>query len=413
MNPPPLVGAKRRRVSVQPNEPRPPPNQPSSPGHASSKNSANLDEDMANPEDEANDPATIRAARRSPPPPARFVRTPITDGAYRVAGVTRKELLAVASAMTETLWDLVNTCKFFALFPGDKFRSDPTWATSKMEEIFTYVLNDGTTPCVYAATPTDPRRTSHYVYITFLIHGLTMAQYERIFNEHSPVISTPLGTVVMYPYDLKPGKFAAVLGHANIPATPEGETLVRNTVRGAISAPGSDIAAKIHEIYDNVPIYWKSTPEGRLAYINSTVEVRSYYIGRKEQKDTTRFVVFIDPPTLDTDQHREWISVLNQTATARYIVCDGELTVMEPFNCLKCTAKTHPTGMCQYPSLPGYHQTVFPEDESSPDSSTPNQGPVRLANVHGRHGNGGRGGRSQMGFKGCYGNAHASSSGSR
>lgn len=76
--------------------------------------------------------------------------------------------------------------------------------------------------------------------------------------------------------------------------------------------------------------------------INSTVEVRSYYIGRKEQKDMTRFVVFIDPPTLDTDQHREWISVLNQTATARYIVCDGELTVMEPFNCLKCTAKTHP-----------------------------------------------------------------------
>lgn len=114
-------------------------------GGTPTENSANPDEDMPGPENETSAPAN-KVPDDEPPPLPRFVHTPYADDAYRVEGVTRKELLEVASVTTETLWAFVNTCKFFALFPGDKFRSDPTWAISKMQEIFTYVLNDGTTP---------------------------------------------------------------------------------------------------------------------------------------------------------------------------------------------------------------------------------------------------------------------------
>lgn len=107
------------------------------------------------------------------------------------------------------------------------------------------------------------------------------------------------------------------------------------TVRAAIHAKGSWIAAKINEKYNNIPSYLGTTPSHRATFIANSVRVKGYTIGQKEQKDgagapqdKTRFAIFMEPPALDAGKHREWISVLNRTATTRFIVCDGELTAI-------------------------------------------------------------------------------------
>lgn len=352
------------------------------------------------------------------PPPPRFFRTPRGDPDYAIKGATRADILAIASSTTEHLWGLVPGPKFFAYLANDRFRADPTWATNLIKAFFAHILNDGTDVRVSAAAPVDPTRTAQYKYIPYLVHGITQRQYDEIIIVDSPLLCCPgIGAIVTRPYDMTPDDLAMLLGRTTIPTTPEGCAMVRDVINAKIIGKNR-ISDKLDERYDNIPPAFYSLPSTRRSYIAGTIRVEGYNLTERDGADghinRSRFNVFITPPSLVPQKHREWLSLLNRAAVSRFITIDGELVAMEPFNCTYCTSRTHPPGLCKYPSLPGWHTIELPENaRSGGGGPTPGAGPAHSANNHGGHGNGGRGGRNAMGFRGRNGNGSGSNNGPR
>ncbi|KJA14632.1 hypothetical protein HYPSUDRAFT_59266 [Hypholoma sublateritium FD-334 SS-4] len=339
----PLAGSKRHRESVAHTEPRTAPHNP-----------ANPDEDMYGPDDDdvapAGTPTTVptgparvapgNAAPHAPPadvpagapigdqrappdgpdapPPPRFFRTPRGDPDYAIKGATRADILAIASSTTEHLWGLVPGPKFFAYLANDRFCADPTWATNLIQAFFSHILNDDTIVRVSAAAPVDPTRTAHHKYIPYLVHGITQRQYDDIIIVDSPLICCPgIGAIITRPYNMTPDDLAMLLGRTTIPTTPEGCEMVRDVIKEKIPSKGR-ISNKLDERYDNIPPAFHSLPSTRRSYIAGTVRVDGYTLterdGANGHINRSRFNVYITPPSLVPQKHREWISLLNRAA---------------------------------------------------------------------------------------------------
>lgn len=126
------------------------------------------------------------------------------------------------------------------------------------------------------------------------------------------------------------------------------------------------IYRKIGATYNNIPAQY-TTNATRAQYIASTVRVNATTIslGRSTQAlmpmgaptERARFSLFAELPSLIPDRNKEWIECFTRL---QLIGGYGPLHVVDTFFCTHCSGRTHPSGLCPYPSINGFADMQLP-----------------------------------------------------
>lgn len=107
----------------------------------------------------------------------------------------------------------------------------------------------------------------------------------------------------------------------------------------------------IHAYHDNVPNV--SDPDTAVKHVLDSVVVKPLSVIR-DNTTLWQFNVYIRPPTCQYGQYKQWLSMLRELV---YPLPEGPGFALEPgYHCHICKDRDHPSGLCPYPKLPGWHR---------------------------------------------------------
>lgn len=258
-----------------------------------------------------------------------------------------------------------------------KFEPDAEATYSKLKNLIHKVVGRDAATSLVISTPQEDDSFTLERYPPpwhFLISGLSQSAMDFLVSMQ--VISTAELTVFILPFIQPVPTYLCTLENFTLPDSPESNTTVAGIVKRALSS---------HDVFTEYVRSEDPNPDTLATVINS-IYVTSLRIATTTSRKQTLWNVYCSrPPSfLNIDKYFIWQCLIR---TARFRSEDygmGAVRVGDKqFKCLGCKSLDHPTGLCPFPSLPGWMgpkpqitDSIMPQSGSS--SKIPkNRHPVR------------------------------------
>ncbi|KAF8636174.1 hypothetical protein AX17_003734 [Amanita inopinata Kibby_2008] len=281
-------------------------------------------------------------------PPELHLLTPAPPKGFpEVHGLDAVEILRYVSQVSRNNWASVPSNKILVYLANDK----PVYNTDERMERIRAFLNAifPSHPSITIDCPVPRKKMMraliHKPVFPYLIAGLTDRQKDILLSRR--VWSTK--TISFFAIPFKPPVSSYALTLAGIFLNPPHEHVntVAADVRETLSA-SRRVRYFIEGCNDNID----NAIEDKFSFILDSISVRGQWLYLNKQLSAI-FFVYIHPPTKLSSYHRRWLAMLRRI---RYVTSFGiGEHVMNEWKCNVCKGFDHPTGLCRYPSLPGWN----------------------------------------------------------
>ncbi|KAF8636963.1 hypothetical protein AX17_003139 [Amanita inopinata Kibby_2008] len=189
------------------------------------------------------------------------------------------------------------------------------------------------------------RFITHKPIFPYLVAGLTDLQKHILLSRR--VWSTKMATLFAIPFDPPVSSYALALAGINLTPPHEHANTVAAYVHEALSENYA-VRDFIEAHHDNI----NNAIKDKVSFILDNISVRGQLLYRSKNSSPI-FFVYIHPPTKLSSEHDRWLAMLRgiQYGTSHGV---GEHVANE-WKCNLCKGFDHPTGLCRYPSLPGWN----------------------------------------------------------
>jgi hypothetical protein len=266
-------------------------------------------------------------------------------------GVTTRRLFANVDKASQEAWSSYDGIAVLALIPHSKVGADIVPKANKVKATLRTLFD---CPKVIVGVPgyvNSGWADARPLYPLF-IAGITEEQKRILIGRIC--WNTPGVTFFIAPIEPFVTAFVMTLGGLTLEADPEDETVVAYIVKDHLKTSGKvrSFIAKHNDLFDR-----DYSVTDILNEILHSVEARALEI-TVDDAPATVFNIYMLSPTSDPTNHEAWVRLLKNIS---YVSHHGLLTPRKPeFNCATCYALDHPTGLCVYPELPGWHDAKPP-----------------------------------------------------
>lgn len=267
------------------------------------------------------------------------------EGFPPIHGLTEKDFFAHVHADTLKAWRDQPGPYIFAYLANDKIVKEATSRVNRIRELITSFF-DCPELVVGAAKPANFRHLDYKPVFPFFIGGLTPYQADRLIER--TCWSTPNITVFFVPPKIPLSPFIMTLGNLPLAPTPANNRKVADTVKAKIIS-SRNLCGFIQRNRNNVPASLDGA--SAIQYIADSVRVASFHI-RERGDDIPVFNVYITSPTTKPDNNILWAHKLR---ALNYTCLEGTGEARELFHCNDCKGRDHPSGLCPYKDIPGWH----------------------------------------------------------
>jgi hypothetical protein len=289
-------------------------------------------------------------------PPAKYELVPRPeDGFPDIKGHTSKTIRAHVDPGTLKLWEKQEGPGVIAFSPSDKGTVD-----SAKVIIFREMLRDSIkAPNLFLIVPDMIRGafTDYRPVIPYYIGGITRAQRDLLLfwncwaTKKTVFFIVPRGRFV--------SNFVMTLENTFLDANDAAIAKVTSALMTTV------MADELHAFEDFVDEHHDAahphyTTEDVLDTIVGGLEVAPFQVIEKGAT-ITLFNVYAASPTRDADAYDGWISLF-RTRTYEFY---GTANARYPYTCGVCYGQDHPSGLCPYLDIPGWHEslTVTPKHD--------------------------------------------------
>ncbi|KAI6137614.1 hypothetical protein BKA82DRAFT_942408 [Pisolithus tinctorius] len=256
-----------------------------------------------------------------------------------------------------------------------KFEPDAEATWSKLKTLVQRVIGQEASTTLVISTPqedgtfTTERSPPPW---HFLVSGLS--QDATTFLVNLQVISTPEITAFTLPFVQPTPTYICTLENFTLPDSPESNTIVASVVKQAIQSD------------DVIPEFIRGLdpdPDVLPTLINS-IHVTSLRIANNITRKQTLWNVYCsyNPAFMTLDKHFLWRCLIRNL---RFRSEDHGMGVVrlgeKQFRCVGCKSLDHPTGLCPFPSIPGWLGPKPQLTDSIPNQIAPTPRPIRGRNA--------------------------------
>lgn len=314
------------------------------------------------------------------PPLHTLLPVPLPQEAFpSIHGLTKKDFFAHVHEDTLKAWKDQQGPHIFAYLANDKIVKEATSRVTRIRELITSFF-DCPELVVGAAKPAKFRNLDYKPVFPFFIGGITPYQADRLIER--TCWSTPTITVFFVPAKIPISPFVMTLGNLPLAPTRTNNRKVADTVKAKIIS-SRNLCSFIQRNRNNLPKNLDGTAV--VQHVVDSVHVTSFLV-RERGDDIPVFNIYIKSPTINPDHNDLWVEKLRAIS---YTCIEGTGEARELYHCNDCKGRDHPSGLCPYKALPGWHRNdmLTAADEKDEDG---NNAKRRDTNTRGTRG--GRGG---------------------
>ena len=259
-------------------------------------------------------------------------------------------------------WNEETSAKLLA-YKASGGRLDSREDIKKLREILTAKLNLNTPPVIAPPSPEQPGGSKNLGPFCSLIKGILPQQAQEL--EEMRFISTPELTVFFIPLPQPAFHFVTMLmefffiDETDRQSELEVAKFVGDTLfpTSGTSKTSTAIRRIVADHRDNIPAPILDV-DSCLRYLRASIEVKRLNIlsqkdiGTGQGQSYPAWNIYICPPTNDHLAIKKWREIIRDTTFATFI--NSASSTVKLFKCTICRGIDHPTGMCPFPSQPGW-----------------------------------------------------------
>ena len=317
-------------------------------------------------------------------PPAKYELVPRPeDGFPDIKGHTSKTIRAHLDPVTLKLWEKQEGPGVIAFSPSDNGTIDAAKIV-----LFRDMLRDSIhAPNLFLIVPDITRATytEHRPVTPYYIGGINRIQRDLLL--HWNCWATPKTAFFIVPKGRFVSNYVMTLENTFLDADDAAIAKVTSALMSTV------MADKNHAFEDFVDEHHDAahphcTTEDILDLIVGGLEVAPFQVTEKGAA-ITLFNIYAASPTLDADAYDGWVSLFRSRTYEFY----GTANARYPYTCGTCYGQDHPTGMCPYHDLPGWHKTPAKVSKYDKPVNMNGNSPSDRQRGSTGHGKGSRGGR--------------------
>lgn len=281
------------------------------------------------------------------PPINTLLPVPKPEGSFPcIHGLTEKDLFAHVHPDTLNAWRKQSGPYIFAYLANDKIVTEASSRVARIRELIRSFF-DCPDLVVRHAKPTKLRSLDYKPVSPYFIGGLTSFQVDRLVERGC--WSLPTITIFFIPAVLPISPFVMTLGNLPLEPTPANNAKVAETVKAKIVS-SRPLHSFINHHRDNLPKALNGP--GVVQYVVDSVQIKGFLL-RERGDNIPVFNVYIHSPSTNPTTNDLWVQKLRLLT---YTCIEGTGEARELFHCNDCKGRDHPSGLCPYKAIPGWHR---------------------------------------------------------